>query len=145
MLRGEESARHASLRSNAVDAGQSATETTRGAKTADSADSLLQLLDDNDLRGIYLAKMSAKCDFHCEHLTQVYTYPLNNQLRNSLALLDLEVDLAEVEQQHLQWASVVRINHTSTHINAVLARKSAARGDAAVRPCRDGDRNVRVD
>ena len=45
------------------------------------------------------------------------TYSLNDQLGHSVTLVNGKVGLAEVEQQHLQGATVVCVNDTSTNID----------------------------
>ena len=44
-------------------------------------------------------------------------YSLNDQLCNSVALVDGEIGLAEVEEQNLERTAVISVNDTGTDIN----------------------------
>ena len=73
-----------------------------------------------------------------------WTHPLHDQLRNTLSHRDLEVGIAEIEQQHLHRTSVIRIDDTRTHVNAVFARQTASWCNPSVRACRYRNADVRV-
>jgi hypothetical protein len=57
---------------------------------------------------------------------------LEHKLGNAVALLDLEVGLAMVEQKDLDRAAVVGINDTGSCIDEVLGSETRTRGNAAV-------------
>lgn len=59
-------------------------------------------------------------------------YLLDDQLRNAVSNLDLEVVVGEVGKNDTHRPSVVCVNHTSHCVNAVLGRKTGARRYTAV-------------
>lgn len=59
-------------------------------------------------------------------------YSLNDQLCNSVALVDGKVGLAKVEEENLERTAVVGVNDTSTNIDRVLCCESRAGGYSAV-------------
>lgn len=67
---------------------------------------------------------------HLEHLGRVD--PLNDQLRNPVALLHLKVGLAVVEQQDLDGSPVVGVDDAGARVDEVLGGEAGAGGDAAV-------------
>ncbi|RMZ77013.1 hypothetical protein DV738_g4555, partial [Chaetothyriales sp. CBS 135597] len=68
-----------------------------------------------------------------------------HQLRNPIPNTHLEIRLAQVEQQHLDLAAVVRINHPGPSVDAVLGRQPAARRHSPVCAGRARDRDVCAD
>lgn len=76
-------------------------ETAGGTKTSSTTNTIWKLSDNSDFWGID---------------------PLDDQLCNSVTVLDSKVLLAEIEQQHLEWATVIFVNDTGTDINRVLGR-----------------------
>ena len=60
------------------------------------------------------------------------THPLQNQLRNTVTLVDSEIDIREVEQQHLHLATVIGIDDAGAGIDEVFRGETAAGGDTAV-------------
>lgn len=46
--------------------------------------------------------------------------PLEDELGDAVACLDLEVGIAQVEEEDAQHAPVVGVNHTGTNVDAVL-------------------------
>ena len=83
----------------------------RAPETPSTPNTLLQLLDLHDLRGID---------------------PLQHKLRHAVALLDCEIDVRVVEQQHLDLAAVVGVNHAGAGVDEVLGGEAGAGGYAAV-------------
>mmetsp|Transcript_7900 Transcript_7900/g.19762 ORF Transcript_7900/g.19762 Transcript_7900/m.19762 type:complete len:242 (-) Transcript_7900:236-961(-) len=69
---------------------------------------------------------------------------LQDELSDAVALLDLEVDVAVVEQDHLNVATVVLVDDTSTSVNGVLPGQARARSDASIRAVRHLDGNAGV-
>lgn len=72
---------------------------SRATKAAHSPDALFQLLDLHHLWGIDA---------------------LQNQLRNTIALLDVKARLSMVEQQNLDFAAIIGVDDTSAGIDKVL-------------------------
>ncbi len=48
------------------------------------------------------------------------TYSLKHQLRHSLALRDVEVDIAEVEEKDLEWSPIICIYDARANVDAVF-------------------------
>lgn len=61
-----------------------------------------------------------------------WTYLLNDELRNAVANLDLEICLGEVCEDDTDLAAVVCVDDTSHGVNAVFGGEAGARGNAAV-------------
>ena len=74
---------------------------TRTPKSPSPPHTLLQLLNNHNLRRID---------------------PLNNQLRNPISLLDLEIHFRMVEQQNFDLSSIIRVDHPSARIYEMLDR-----------------------
>ena len=60
------------------------------------------------------------------------TYPLKHKLGDPIALLDLEADVAEIEEQDLERAAIVGVDDASANIDAVFRGEAGAGCDAAV-------------
>lgn len=60
-------------------------------------------------------------------------HPLHNQLCHSLAHVDLEIDVAEIEQQDFDLASVVCIDDPSPRVDAMLRSESTSRRNSSIR------------
>lgn len=83
----------------------------RAAKATSSSDTLLQLLDLDDLGG---------------------HDPLEHQLSNSVALLDLIVGVGVVEEENLDGSAVVCVNDTGAGVDEVLGGEARAGSDSAI-------------
>lgn len=81
------------------------------AKAAGAAHALLELLDLDDLGGVYA---------------------LDDELGDALALLDLEVGVGVVKEQHLDLAAVVGVDDARARVDEVLGCQAGPGGDAAV-------------
>ena len=91
--------------------GQLARMHTGGSEAANAADCVVELLNlDHIGRRVFL----------------------DDELGYAITLLYLEVLLAKVEEENLDFSTVVTIDHTSADINHMLSGKSRARGDTAV-------------
>jgi hypothetical protein len=97
------------------------------AKATSSTNTFRKLIDYENLGSIDLSRVS-------DILEAAYslTYSLNDQLCNSVALVDGEIGLAEVEEQNLERTAVISVNDTGTNIDRVLCSKSGARSYSAV-------------
>ena len=84
---------------------------TRTSKATLTPDALLQLLHLHNLRRVN---------------------PLQNQLCNTIVLLNHKVDIAVIEQQNLDLSSVIRINDAGSRVDEVLGCEAGAWGDASV-------------
>lgn len=60
------------------------------------------------------------------------TYPLQNQLRNAISLLHLEIHIRVIKQKNLDLSPVVCIDDARASINEVLRGEAGAGGDSAV-------------
>jgi hypothetical protein len=89
--------------SNSCDSGPANAKPTCAPEASITTDTLLEF-SDND----YIRRMDA----------------LDDQLGDAIAFFDREVGVAEVEQNHLDFASIVDINDSSTYIDAVLGSKA---------------------
>ena len=87
------------------------TESTCAPEAASAADALLELLNLDNLGGVDA---------------------LNDELRDAVALLDLEVGVGMVEEQNLDGAAVVGVDHAGARVDEVLGCQTRARRDAAV-------------
>lgn len=76
------------------------------------------------------------CKYHIwytyRRVTERETHPFHNQLSNAIPLLNREINLGEVKQQHLDFTAVVSVDDARARVNEVLRREAAAGGDAAV-------------
>lgn len=57
---------------------------------------------------------------------------LQDELRNAVAFLDLEIGFVVVEKQHLDLTTVIGVNDASAGVDKVLGSKARARSDATV-------------
>jgi hypothetical protein len=57
---------------------------------------------------------------------------LQDELGDTVALLDLEVGLGVVEEEHLDLASVISVNDAGASVNEVLGREARTWRNAAV-------------
>lgn len=115
------------------------------AKAASSTNAFRKLLDHEDLGCVDLARVS-----HVHQAGDNFTsYSFNDQLGNSVALVDSEVGLAKVKEQNLERAAVVSVNDTGTDVDRVFRSKSGARSYSAVCiscqwSCRDRQQGTRT-
>merc|ERR1719379_1774340 len=91
-------------------------------KASFAAHSVIQIIHFDDLRGVDLG---------------------NHELRHAISLGDLVILLGVVEEHHTDRATIVRINHTSTHIDVMLRGEPRSRSHAPVVPFWDSHCNVR--
>jgi hypothetical protein len=76
-----------------------ASESSSAAKSSSAPDTLLELLHNDNIRCVDA---------------------LDDQLSDAVAFLDREVDLAEVEEDHLDLSTIVGIDDTCTRVDAVF-------------------------
>jgi hypothetical protein len=60
------------------------------------------------------------------------SYPLQNKLRNAVALLNGKVHIGKVEQQHLHFTPVIGIDNPRTNIDKVLGGETTSGSNTTI-------------